>query len=329
MDGFVTANNHNEQPGSDGKRAMGYYTEADIPFFYSLANTFALADHNFSSVLGPTFPNREYLYAATSFGHISNDVFADDEMPTIFQELVAAKVDWRIYYTDLPGSFIFLGTLVQVPRQHLQDLATSSRDAQAGMLGQVNFVDPKLGRRRRQPRRLPPAGRRADGRASSSADVVQALMASPQWKHTALIVTFDEHGGLYDHVPPPKACPPDDIAPMLNTGDTRPATSPTTACACRSSSSRPTPSRTSSRTPSTTTRRSRASSRRASSWPALTGARRQRRSAHRPVRLQEGRLRHAAVAARADARPGRSSTIASSSIPDDGGVGYVPDMATP
>src|SRR6185312_15847585 len=70
MDGFVVANNHNDNAPADGKRAMGYYTEADLPYFYSLANTFALADHNFSSVVGPTFPNREYLYAATSFGHI-------------------------------------------------------------------------------------------------------------------------------------------------------------------------------------------------------------------------------------------------------------------
>ena len=74
MDGFVVANNHNNNAPADGKRAMGYYTEQDLPCFYSLANTFALADHNFSSVIGPTFPNREYLYAATSFGHIGNDL---------------------------------------------------------------------------------------------------------------------------------------------------------------------------------------------------------------------------------------------------------------
>jgi phospholipase C len=216
MDGFITANNKSS-PGSDGRRAMGYYTEADIPFFYSLASTFALADHNFSSVIGPTFPNREYLYAATSFGHTSNDVFADNEMPTIFQELVAAKVDWRIYYTDLPGSFIFLATLSKY-LDNTYKINNFFTDAQAGMLGQVNFVDPKLGLGGASRDDYHPPGDVQMGDKLVS-DVVQALMASPQWKHTALIITFDEHGGLYDHVAPPKACPPDDIAPMLNATD--------------------------------------------------------------------------------------------------------------
>jgi phospholipase C len=51
-------------------------------------------------------------------------------------------------------------------------------------------------------------------------DVVQAVMQSPQWPHAAVIITFDEHGGIYDHVQPPPACPPDDTAPMLGAGDT-------------------------------------------------------------------------------------------------------------
>jgi phospholipase C len=219
MDGFVHANNLSS-PGSDGKRAMGYYTEADIPFFYSLASTFALADHNFSSVIGPTFPNREYLYAATSFGHIGNDVFADDEMPTIFQELVAAKVDWRIYYTDLPGSFIFLATLSKY-LDNTYKINNFFMDAQAGTLGQVNFVDPKLGLGGASRNDYHPPGDVQMGDKLVS-DVVQALMASPQWKHTALIITFDEHGGLYDHVAPPKACPPDNIAPMTTANDNAP-----------------------------------------------------------------------------------------------------------
>ena len=216
MNGFVVANNHNDDAPADGKRAMGYYTEQDLPFFYSLANTFALADHNFSSVLGPTFPNREYLYAATSFGHTGNDIF-EDENATIFQELVAAKVDWRIYYTDLPGAFIFLGTLSKY-LDNTYKIGNFYSDAQAGMLGQLNFVDPKLGLGAASRNDFHPPGDIQEGEKLIS-DVVQALMQSPQWAHSALIVTFDEHGGIYDHVPPPPACAPDDIAPMLDSGD--------------------------------------------------------------------------------------------------------------
>ena len=219
MDGFVVANNHNDSAPADGKRAMGYYTEQDLPFFYSLANTFALADHNFSAILGPTFPNREYLYAATSFGHIGNDLF-EDENPTIFQELVAAKVDWRIYYTDLPGAFIFLGTLTKY-FDNTYKVDQFFADAQAGMLGQLNFVDPKLGRGAALRDDFHPPGDIQEGEVFLS-QVVQAMMQSPQWPHSALIVTFDEHGGIYDHMPPPPACAPDDIAPMTNPSDNAP-----------------------------------------------------------------------------------------------------------
>jgi phospholipase C len=220
MNGFVVANNHNDAKPADGKRAMGYYTEQDLPFLYGLANTFALADHNFSSVLGPTFPNREYLYAATSFGHIGNDVFPD-EMPTMFQELVAANVDWRIYYSDLPGPFIFLGTL----SKYLDNTAKMQNffaDAQAGMLGQLNIVDAHLSDNQFYNRDdFHPPGDVQYGQ-KFVADVVNAVMQSPQWPHTALILTFDEHGGTYDHVAPPPACAPDSIAPITNPDDNAP-----------------------------------------------------------------------------------------------------------
>ena len=106
------------------------------------------------------------------------------------------------------------------------------------MLGQLNLVDPKLGDGAASRNDFHPPGDMQVGEKFLS-DIVQALMQSPQWPHAALIMTFDEHGGIYDHVPPPPACAPDDIAPMLGGGDTPAATSPTTACACRSSSISP------------------------------------------------------------------------------------------
>jgi phospholipase C len=220
MTGFVVANNHNDTKPADGTRAMGYYTEADLPWLYAAANTFALADHNFSSVLGPTFPNREYLYAATSYGHIGNEIFPD-EMPTLFQSLVAAKVDWRIYYDDLPGPFIFAGTLSKY-LDNAAKLTNFFADVQAGTLGQLNIVDAHLGPGDVYNRNdFHPPGDVQYGQ-KFLADLTQAVMQSPQWSHTALIITFDEHGGIYDHVPPPPACAPDAIAPITNPQDNAP-----------------------------------------------------------------------------------------------------------
>jgi phospholipase C len=220
MDRFVAQNYHNDSAPADGKRAMGYYTEAELPWFYTVANTFSLADHNFSSLLGPTFPNREFFYAATSFGHTGNEIITDPK-PTIMQALQTAKVDWRIYKTSLPGMAIFIKTY-QNYLENTLSLATFYNDAAAGMLGQVNFIDANL---KEDKGALdddfhPPS----DVQVSQQFlhDVVRAVINSPQWPHTAIIITFDEHGGIYDHVPPPPACAPDDIAPMYNGTDNFP-----------------------------------------------------------------------------------------------------------
>jgi phospholipase C len=219
MDGFVTANNYNGDPSipADGKRAMGYYTDADLPWLYSVANTFALADRNFASLLGPTFPNREYLYAGTTFGHTGNAVFTNDE-PTIMQALNTANVDWREYNTTLPGLEIFAATYI-ANFDHQSSIDQFYTDAAAGKLGQVNFVDPDLYSNNFGERNdfHPPGD--IQGGQKFMHDVVDAVMKSPQWPHAAVILTFDEHGGIYDHVPPPPACAPDAIAPQLSPGD--------------------------------------------------------------------------------------------------------------
>ena len=110
--------------------------------------------------------------------------------------------------------------------------------------------------------------------------VVQAVTTSPQWSHLALFITHDENGGFYDHVPPPPACAPDSIAPILQNGDhDRRRLRRATASACSSSPSARTPRRPTWATPSTTTRASRDSSRRSSRSrrsPRATPTRRRR-----------------------------------------------------
>lgn len=219
-DGFVKANaipDGAEPVPPDGTRAMGYYDQTDLPYLYGLATTFAIGDHYFQSVLGPTYPNRDFANAATSFGHTSNNLFTDIR-PTIQLALDGASVNWIDYYTNAPGPAVFLGSLAQ-DFDHLEPIAQFFTDAQAGMLPPVSWVDPELegtlGAGRTD---FHPPGDPQSGEAFLKT-VVSALMASPQWPHTALFVTFDENGGLYDHMPPPPACPPDDIAPILEGGD--------------------------------------------------------------------------------------------------------------
>jgi phospholipase C len=92
-------------------------------------------------------------------------------------------------------------------------------DAAAGTLPDVSFVDPSfMGDVNTQSDEHPPAN--AQVGQAFVAGVIDALMESPLWPSSALFLTYDEHGGFYDHVPPPPACPPDDIAPLLLEGDT-------------------------------------------------------------------------------------------------------------
>jgi len=210
-DGFVIRNN------PDGARAIGYYDQSDLPLYYALAQSFAIGDRYFCSVLGPTFPNRMHLLAGTSFGHIRNDLNPTGFVqPTIFDTLNAHNVSWKVYYND----FSYAGLLFQLTpasRARLVRFANFARDAAAGTLPQVSFVDPAMGIVSVELDEHPPANIQQG--EQFAAQVTEAVLSSPNWPRTALFITYDEHGGFYDHVPPPAACPPDDIAPLLDPGD--------------------------------------------------------------------------------------------------------------
>jgi phospholipase C len=217
MDGFTAANADPLDP--TGSRAMGYYDQTDVPFYYGMYNTFATGDRYFASVLTQTFPNRLYLLAGTSFGHISNDGFGLTQK-SIFEELDSHFVTWKIYASQYPLSYgsLFFKYVSDRAAQHVFPISQYYTDLANGKLPNVAFVDPQL---IEQPNvendEHPPADIQLGQKFS--ADVINALMASPEWSSSALFFTYDEHGGYYDHVPPPAAVPPDDIAPLLKPGD--------------------------------------------------------------------------------------------------------------
>jgi phospholipase C len=215
MDGFVRVNA--EDPRNE---TMGFYTQDDLPYYYDLAQKFAISDRYFSSVLGPTFPNRAYLVAATSFGHLST---ADQIPPLkgykpingyIWDLLDRNRVSWANYYQDLPqaASFWPLGSTLVDP--HFQSLQVFlAQAAGRGTLPAVSFVDPNFGAfsNAHQNDEAPPTDIQR-GQAFVSR-VVSAVRNGPYWADTVIFIVYDEHGGFYDHVGPPEAFPPDPIAP--------------------------------------------------------------------------------------------------------------------
>jgi phospholipase C len=224
MDGFTAANDINsanaDPTDPTGSRTIGYYDQSDLPFYYSLYNTFATDDRYFQSVLGPTYPNRFYLLAGTSFGHIQNDLPPAGGWPqtTIFNRLGAAGISWKIYYSQFPfGSFF---AYVQQHMDHVAPIAQYFKDAANGTLPDVSFVDPTfISTPNTETDEHPPSNIQVGQNFAYS--VVNALESSPNWADSALFLTYDENGGYYDHVAPPAAVKPDNIPPMLQPGDTQ------------------------------------------------------------------------------------------------------------
>jgi phospholipase C len=213
MDGFTAQNVDPKDP--TGSRAMGRYDSGALPFYYALANEFAVADRYFASVPGPTFPNRFYLLAASSFGHTSNDFPPAGGFPqkTIFGSLQAAHVSWKIYLASAQVELLFSDVVKH--SDHVVPLSQYYTDAANGTLPQVSFVESEpFGPAENDEH--PPANPQLGQRFTH--DLLQALTAGPDWTSSAFFLVYDEHGGYYDHVKPPAAVPPDDIRPNGHPG---------------------------------------------------------------------------------------------------------------
>ncbi len=207
MDGFVKS--------QSGPVSMGYVEPSVMPFVNSLAATFPVCDRYFCSVGAQTYPNRRFLMAGTSLG-LLNDTFPSDRPPngTVFEALMAHSISWRNYYSSLPSSAIW-SYLGGVPgyTSHLSKIGQFFTDAAAGTLPSFSLVDPDFNN---QSEENPQDVQYGD---QFLAQVVNAVMASPQWPGTLLVWCYDESGGYYDHVPPPKAVKPDSVAPITSPGD--------------------------------------------------------------------------------------------------------------
>ncbi|MFI5367178.1 MAG: alkaline phosphatase family protein [Candidatus Binatia bacterium] len=207
-DGFVLAS---------GPVAMGYWTGDDIPFYYGLARTFPLASRWFGSTLCQTYPNRRFLMAGTAAGIINTSTASLAAPPppngNIFERLDALGIAWRNYYSDVPSVFI-LTKYAQQNFDKLLPIAQFFKDAAAGTLPAVAVVDPLFngGGSEENPDDI-----RVGEQFASQ--VINAVMSGPGWAKTLLVWLYDEHGGYYDHVPPPRAIAPDDIPPKLAPGD--------------------------------------------------------------------------------------------------------------
>jgi phospholipase C len=202
-DGFVLAS---------GPVAMGYWTGEDLPFYYGLARTFPLADRWFCSTLCQTYPNRRFFMAGTAAGIVNTSDASLTAPPppngNIMERLDAHGISWRNYFSSDPSIFILLDYGL-AHTANTSPIAQFFTDAAAGTLPFLSIVDPDFGAQSEENPQDVQLGE------AFAASVINAVMSSPAWPRTLLVWLYDEHGGYFDHVPPPRAVKPDDIPPDI------------------------------------------------------------------------------------------------------------------
>lgn len=232
----------------EGVRSMGYYDYNDLNYYYFLASSFATSDRWFSPIMSRTQLNRMYLLAATSDGHaypIGQGLNNGQQIAstTIFQELQTAGVTWKIYVdptgtsntagqscSSMTGSelsaclvdnsyineFQYEATILGNPTllANVQPISQFAIDAANNALPQFALIEPAssagLDEHPSDSDEYPVNIQ--DGQKYAATMVINPLMQSPSWSSSALILTYDEWGGLYDHVPPQPATAPGDFA---------------------------------------------------------------------------------------------------------------------
>ncbi len=214
-----------------GRRAMGYYDWNELPYHYFMAANFATSDRFFSPMPGNSEPNRAYIYSATTHGQAHDPgQFDSNTVKNIFQLLDEAGISWRLYYhkkdptTGQPATRLarykpYFDTVVNTPKLALAN--QFFQDVQADNLPQVIFIEELSGFDEHPGGTLQGdihSGNHVQAGAQFAAKFINALMgtaAAPgkYWKDSVFFMTYDEGGGLYDHVSPQPATHPDGLAP--------------------------------------------------------------------------------------------------------------------
>lgn len=252
MDGFVKdyINNFKDTTGKDPKPEdleviMGGFAPPMLPVLSTLAKEFGVFDHWHSAVPSQTYCNRSFFNASTSHGYVSNKGeggyekwFNAAPTPTIFNRLEDAGISWCIYFDPL--QIISMTGMIHAPvlekywrTEHFATMDKFYEDVANGTLPAYAFIEPRLVYNHNDFH--PPVGKPkagdidgvtvynagvSDVRAGEALihDIYSAIRNSKSSKgsnylNTMLLITFDEHGGTYDHVPPPAAVPPNDLGP--------------------------------------------------------------------------------------------------------------------
>lgn len=206
MDGFLRA-------GSNDVYSIGYYGQRDIPFYAALAQNYTVCDRYFAAILGPTLPNRLFLHAAQT--DRLDDGVSFTSLPTIWDRLADAGVSAHYYFSNVPFLALWGAKYVGISRLYEEFLLAAS----TGTLPAVSFIDPRY--------TILDDGTGNDDHPHADIrkgdlflyKTLQAVARGPKWANTVFIVNFDEWGGFFDHVAPPRATAANNVDTDLVNGN--------------------------------------------------------------------------------------------------------------
>jgi len=213
--GFVAnfARNYPQSTAAQRAQIMGYYPQGSLPVLHTLAQYFTICDHWFSSLPGPTWPNRFFVHSGTCKGHVKmpSGLYIKDEhwydQNTIYDELDKRDILWKIYHHGMPQTLMFVNLWDKAAHFHRMEQFFTDAKGPEDRFPQYAFIEPSYGGADENDQHPPTDIREGE---YLIAQIYNALRSNEKlWTATLFVLLYDEHGGFYDHLYPPKAEPPD------------------------------------------------------------------------------------------------------------------------
>ena len=211
MQGFVRSYFNQQGDAGHSQKIMYYFKQTDLPVLTSLALEFAVYNRWFASIPGPTICNRAFAHYGTSFGRVDlNPIYPPEHIQSVYSRLIAAtpKHTAKVYYYDTSSSTMEVANLLQNQPELFGTYSQFLDDCKNGDLPDYSFVEPNYSDHEGDSGEEVANDQHPDHNVQKGemfiASVYQAIKNNPDlWKSTALLITYDEHGGIFDHVPPP------------------------------------------------------------------------------------------------------------------------------
>ena len=228
MQGFIKSYFNQQRNVKHSQKIMYYFQQSDLPVLTTLALEFAVFNRWFASIPGPTICNRAFAHYGTSFGHVDMDPFIiRQEIKSIYSRLLAENRTAKVYYYDTTSSTMEVANLLQNQPQLFGTYKQFLSDCDKNLLPDYSFIEPNYNDHMSDSGAEIANDQHPDHDVQAGelliAEVYMRIRKNPKlWPNTALLVVYDEHGGIYDHVPPPSCVPDKFPSPELDPGTGKP-----------------------------------------------------------------------------------------------------------